>query len=485
MQLIIFPHQLYTIPQLPYGTKEIYLIEHPYFFSHPNPKIKYHKQKLVLHRASMRAYFDQLKKKGYPIKYIEFQYAKVGLKELLSQAKAKCIAYFDPTDKYLDAEIKNAISELNLSYERLPSPNFITPIGEMEKFFQKSKKYSLPKFYTWQRKRLNVLIDKQGKPLGGKWTYDAPGRKKLPKDITIPHLPELDNNHYVNSARKYVNELFPENPGTDGSFIYPITHTQAEDWLQDFLELRLENFSAYQDAVEKNGNFLFHSVLSSAMNIGLISPEDVLQTSLNFYLSKRCSLQTIEGFIRQIIGWREFTRAVYLHSDSEKQINTWNHTQLLPKQIEERKTELAPLDMTLQKIWKTGYAHNTERLMILKNWMTLCEIDPKSMYEWFMSMFIDSYDWAVGPNVFSIGQEGGSKPNVSGSSYIQKVSNYPSGAWAATWDGLFWRFINKHKAHFAKNKQLGVITSQLEKMPPSRLEEYNAIAENYLTQLRG
>lgn len=480
MQLIIFPHQLYTIPELPYGTKEIYLIEHPYFFEHPNPKIRYHKQKLILHRASMRAYFDQLRKKGYPIKYIEFQYAKVGLTELLSQAKVKCIAYFDPTDKYLDNEIKSAISELNLSYERLPSPNFLTPIGEIEKFFQKTKKYSFPKFYTWQRKRLNILIDEQQKPLGEKWTYDPVSRKKLPKDVSIPHLPELNNENYINSAKKYISELFPQSPGNDNSFIYPITHAQAEDWLHDFLEFRLEHFSAYQDSIEKNGNFLFHSVLSPILNIGLLSPQEVVEAGLNFYNSKRCSLQAIETFVRQFIGWREFIRAKYILNKEADFTNTWNHTQELPGHVWNLQVDILPVDSTLQKVERTGYAHNTERLMVISNWMMLCEINPQSMYEYFMSMFIDAYDWAVAPHLH---QQGEDKPHISGSSYIQKISNYPSGAWVNIWDGLFWRFINKHREYFMQNKKLGVITSQLQKMPQARLDEYNAVADGYLAKL--
>lgn len=482
MQLIIFPHQLYTIPQLPYGTKEIYLIEHPYFFEHPDPKIKYHKQKLMLHRASMRAYFDQLRKKGYPIKYIEFQYAKSGLKALLAEAKVKCIAYFDPTDKYIDHEIKSAISELNLSYERLPSPNFITPVGEAEKFFHKSKKSSFQKFYTWQRKRLNLLVDDQQKPLGGKWNFESQTRRKLSKDIAVPHLPELENDSYINSARKYINELFPENPGSDKSFIYPLTHAQAEDWLQDFLEFRLAHFSAYQDSIEKNANFLFHSLLSPMMNIGLLSAQDVIDASMNFYTTKRCTLQAAESFLRQIIGWREFTRAIYIIEDHKNQKSPWKHEREIPAQIMNSTTDMLPVDVTIQKIERTGYALQIERLMVLCNWMMLCEVSTKSMYEFFMSLFVDAYDWVVTPNLYSLYSDD-SKPAISGSSYIKKISNYPNGSWVATWDGLFWRFIHKHRDYFTKNKKLGVITSQLEKMPPARLDEYNAIAENYLAKL--
>lgn len=480
MQLIIFPHQLYTIPQLPYGTKEIFLIEHPYFFEHPNPRIKYHKQKLILHRASMRAYFDQLRKMGYPIKYIEFQYAKAGLKGLLSQAKVKCIAYFDPTDRYLDDEIKSVIAELNLSYERLPSSNFITPVGEIEKFFQKAKRFSFQKFYTWQRKRLNILVDEQQNPLGGKWTYESASRKKLPKDVSIPHLPELNNDHYINSAKKYINNLFPDNPGNDNSFIYPITHAQAEDWLYDFLEFRLEHFSTYQDAIEKNANFLFHSVLSPILNIGLLSPQEIVQAGLNFYESKRCSLPAIESFVRQFIGWREFTRAKYLLSPKAGSADHRQQYRSLPTQLWNLKCDLLPVDNTFQKVERSGYAHHTERLMVINNWMVLCELSPQTMYEYFMSMFVDAYDWAVAPHIFDQEDE---NPRISGSSYIRKISNYPGGAWTTIWDALFWRFVNKHREYFVKHKKLGVITSQLHKMPQNRLDEYNSIAESYLEKL--
>jgi deoxyribodipyrimidine photolyase-related protein len=222
------------------------------------------------------------------------------------------------------------------------------------------------------------------------------------------------------------------------------------------------------------------------MNIGLITPKYIVEETLNFSEKHKIPLNSVEGFIRQIIGWREFIRGVYETSGSiQRTKNYWGFKRKIPESFWNGTTGIEPLDITIKKVLQTGYCHHIERLMVLGNFMVLCEFDPDEVYRWFMELFIDSYDWVMVPNVYGMSQfaDGGlmsTKPYISGSNYLMKMSDYQKGDWQLIWDGLFWRFMDKHRKFFLSNPRLGMLIRTFDKMSEERKNTLLFSAENYL-----
>jgi deoxyribodipyrimidine photolyase-related protein len=322
------------------------------------------------------------------------------------------------------------------------------------RYFEKKKSYFQHYFYIDQRKKFNILLE-DGKPVGGKWSLDSENRKSLPKNLEVPKLNTLKSNlDIISKSQEYVNKNFGDNPGENNNFYLPVTHKEAKNWLDDFLADKLLYFGDYQDAIVRNESFLFHSLLSPLINSGLLTPDYVIKVTLDFVENNSVPLNSVEGFIRQIIGWREFIRGVYLlEGVQQRNSNFWNNKREIPKSFYNGTTGIDPIDDTIRKLLKTGYNHHIERLMILGNFMLLCEIHPTEVYNWFMEMYIDAYDWVMVPNVYGMSQfaDGGlmsTKPYISSSNYVKKMSDYKSGSWTKIWDALFWNFISKHHKYF-------------------------------------
>jgi deoxyribodipyrimidine photolyase-related protein len=237
-------------------------------------------------------------------------------------------------------------------------------------------------------------------------------------------------------------------------------------------------------------HILHHSVLTPYLNTGLLTPKQVLEKILKAYQQQAAPLNSVEGFIRQIIGWREFIRGVYeAVGTKQRTTNYWKFTRKIPASFYDGTTGIAPVDDTIKKLLATGYSHHIERLMVLSNFMLLCEFDPDEVYRWFMELYIDAYDWVMVPNVYGMGQfaDGGlmcTKPYISGSNYIFKMSDYKKGApWAATWDALFWRFMHVHRSFFLQNPRLGMLIRTFDKMPAQKQQDLLQSAEEFLTAL--
>ena len=235
-------------------------------------------------------------------------------------------------------------------------------------------------------------------------------------------------------------------------------------------------------------NFLFHSCISSSLNLGLITPEEILE-SINKHLSKfKVPLNSLEGFIRQLIGWREFIRGIYQdQSEFQLQSNYWNHTNKLSKSWYDGTTGIVPLDDCIKSVLKDGYNHHIPRLMIISNLMNMCEIHPDEIYKWFMEMYIDSSDWVMVPNVYGMATfaDGGlmsTKPYTCGSNYMMKMSNYKKGEWNDTVDGLYWRFTEKHRNFFEKNARMSFLTRTLDRLDPVRKKNIFAKAEKFINE---
>ena len=476
--LILFPNQLYgdKINQNEYD--KIFLVEEDSFFT----RFKFHKKKLILHRASMKSYQDRAKSEVF---YIENDRGKT-LDKLFNEMKKQeikevCIP------EILDYVLEDKLILLSKKYEivikNLNVTGFLSPRVWLSKYFS-IHGFNQTSFYIAQRKRLNLLVDND-KPVGGKWSYDSENRIKLPRDFEIPEVVELRPTKYVDEATSYILEKFPDNPGYHIEFIYPINPEEANIFVKDFIDNRLEYFGTYQDALSERGNYLFHSLLSSSLNIGIISPDYVIKETLKKHAESPLSLNSLEGFIRQIIGWREYIRAVYIKIGREiGDINYWEHRNQLQDFYYSGVSGIKPLDDTVKKVLKTAYAHHIERLMILGNFMLLTGIDPDEAYRWFMEMFIDSYDWVMKPNVYLMSQysDGGTittKPYFSSSKYILRMSDYRKNEWSKEWDALFWSFINKNREKIDKNPRMKVLLYNLEKIPLTKMKEYNRISQKY------
>ncbi len=485
---LIFPNQLFAEHPLLKNGGEVYLIEEYLFFK----QYLFHKQKIAFHRASMKCYQKYLKEKEIKVTYIDSNHQlsdiRLFYKEIKKQ-KFTDINIIDPVDNYLEKRIKKVTQNHQLHI--FNNPLFLNNKEELSTFFRTDKKsFFQTTFYKQQRKKLNILLDSDQQPIGGKWTYDSDNRKKYPKGKIPPNIYFPKSSSFWVDAVDYTEKHFKDNPGQiSESPIYPINHQEAEDWLTQFLEFRFFDFGIYEDAIVKHQSFLNHSVLSPLLNIGLILPNHVIEKSLAFAEKEKIPINSTEGFVRQIIGWREFIRGMYeCKGTYSRTKNFWNFNRKIPKSFYDGSTGIAPIDETIKLVLKTGYCHHIERLMVLGNFMLLCEFHPDEVYKWFMEMFIDAYDWVMVPNVYGMSQfaDGGTfatKPYVGGSNYIRKMSNYPKGDWATIWDGLFWRFISEHQDFFKSNPRTSMLFYSFNRMDDDKKSLHLKNAENFINNL--
>lgn len=488
---LIFPTQLYSDTNYLKNTKLIYLIEEPRYFT----DFGFHKLKLAFHRASMKKYYDKLKLLQYNVKYIEYNQVTNTFYKSLTKLDSEINVIYPGDLKLLD-KLNNLLGNKMVI---LPNLNLLIntnkdELDNIKKLIYKNKRYSHEEFYKYQRKKLNILIDKDDKPEGGSWSYDKSNRLPLPKNIKVPPLIKtLKLDKYKKEAIKYIEKNFSDNYGSLDYFIYPIDNKSAKTWLIKFLKTRLANFGAYEDAVSDSEPFVFHSVISPMMNIGLLTDNEVVSISYNYYIKnkKTIKIESFEGFIRQIIGWRNYVYLIYLLEGK----NLYESNQLKHKnQINEKfwtgETGILPIDSIINKINKYAYAHHIERLMYLGNFMLICQIDPKEVYRIFMEWSIDSYDWVMIPNVMGMSQYSSSimmtRPYFSSSNYINRMSTYKVSAkttWSKIWDALYYAFIDKHQDIFKKNYAIAQQVKNWTKKSEDEQKQIKKIARNFISNL--
>jgi len=484
---LVFPHQLFQHnPAIKTG-RIVYLVEEYLFFR----QYAFHKQKLAFHRASMKHYEKFLKDQGHEVTYVESADVLSDIRKLLGELDAEVIHLVDPVDNYLERRVKEKCEKRGIKLVWYDSPGFINNKEDLADFFKPTKKkFFQTEFYTRERKKRNILLDQDGSPQGGKWTFDTENRKKYPKEKRPPKVTFPKNEAVSVEAVNYVEKHFSTNPGLVGSSpLYPVDFESSKWWLSQFLKDRFLGFGDYEDAIVSQENILHHSVLSPLLNSGLITPTEVVEEILNYAASNDIPLNNTEGIIRQIIGWREFIRGVYeVKGTEERMRNFWGFTRKIPPSFYDGTTGIEPLDMTIHKVLKSGYNHHIERLMIVGNFMLLCEFHPDEVYRWFMELYIDAYDWVMVPNVYGMSQfaDGGlmsTKPYISGSNYLLKMSDYKKGKWSVIWDGLFWRFMDVHRDFFLSNPRLGMLVRTYDKMSEEKKRGHHKVAERFLEGL--
>jgi deoxyribodipyrimidine photolyase-related protein len=482
---VIYPHQLFSEhPALAPG-RPVFIIEEPLFLS----EFPAHRQRLLLHRLSTQAYAIQLRKAGYTVTILEWSTSRTtaDIFTWLATHHFTTVHIVDTTDDWLERRIAKACATLALTRTWYESPLFLLSKAEAIQRYTQSKK-NLGRFYEQYRRDTGILMNNDGTPLGGQFNFDAENRKKLPKNFLPPSDPAPYSNPEIEAAHDWLAHITGEHYGSTEVWL-PYTHAEAAVWLEAFIRERFADFGPYEDAISTEHTRLFHSVLSPLLNIGLLTPGQIVAALLAAAQTHEIPLSSLEGFVRQVIGWREFIRASYeADGRSMRTQNFWQHTRVLPTSFWDGTTGITPLDTSITRALTYGYTHHIERLMVIGNFMLLSQIHPDDVYRWFMGMYVDAYDWVMVPNVYGMSQfaDGGSfatKPYISGSNYILKMSDYERGDWSSIWDGLYWHFIHTHTAFFSRNHRLSMMPKLLEKMSPSTKERHLATARHYLDSL--
>lgn len=474
---LVYPHQLFKKEFLPEGITHIFLIEDPLYFG---TDLKYptffHRQKLILHRASMRRYIEEvLWPGGYDVEYVSFSDISDSGDILQKLRGFDSATVFDVVDDVLQRRLQSALRSVPEApvLQILDTPNFYLKQSEVAEYFGGSKKPAFSTFYQWQRERWNILIGDDYKPVGGKWSFEE-SKKRLPEGEPVPTFEVFGSNKYVEEARDYVRKNFPNNPGNDTDFCWPTNHDEAEAWLHAFLKDRLEHFDPYAEAIDGQAPWAYHSGIAPSLNIGLLTPAEVVQAALHVHDKKAVPLPSLERFVQQILGWREYVRGTYqTHHVSLRSANAFGNKRKLTQDWYQGTTGIPPIDDVIKKVLARGYATPVERLMVLGNAMLLSEIDPQDVCNWFMEMMVDSYDWVLVPNVFAISQfaDGGSvvtTPKCTNSDYILQMSYYQKDDWSDVWDGLYWNFIEKHRSMFTHNTHMKTVLTELDHMNEDR-----------------
>jgi deoxyribodipyrimidine photolyase-related protein len=456
------------------------LVEEPLILTH-NP---IHRQKLIFHKLSLDSYQLHLEESGYDVTRLtitDHSTTKDIFASLIKRG-VSTIHVADTTDNYLESAIANGGLD-RVWYE---SPLFILSKHEAKERFIVSNRF-MANFYKKVRQDKGILVDQDTKPIGGKWSFDEDNRKKLPRDIALPEDIAFFGNQETKAAEIWAEEIDAEQYGETGCWL-PYTHEGAEKFLAEFFRTRFNQFGTYEDAMTTHGTRLFHSAISPLLNVGLLEPQQVINQALHYAHTQDVPINSLEGFVRQIVGWREFIRASYeCDGGAMRNQNFFNHRRTLPQGFWTAQTDIEPVDHVITTALQYGYTHHIERLMVMGNFMLLNRLHPDEVYRWFMGLYLDAYDWVMVPNVYGMSQfaDGGSfatKPYISGSNYIKKMSDFPKGEWEEIWTALYWNFINDHLDFFKSNHRLSMMPRLLEKMDTEKKQAYLDIAKNYLSK---
>lgn len=461
------------------GADRVVMIESYQLFT----RYRYHKAKIAYMLTCMREFRDYLLSHNVAVEYYDIEHNTSF--EHVIQSSQEHITLYEPSDKSFRQQLYRYFSQFGIEYEVLDSPHFLTTSARAVEYLQsqKNKQLKMHDFYIHQRKTFNILM-KGDQPFMGTYSFDEENRKKLPKNHSVQNSPIQFKTKNYSEVVDYVNRTFAQNSGElQSSSYFPLNYEQAITAFENFLEYRLRLFGPYEDALSTKDPFLYHSGLSACMNNGILSPHDILNR-LETYLRENYQfsiyqptsidcISSIEGYIRQIIGWREWIKIMseYVYQDISS-YNFFDSHHALPDYFWDlnnlqsyRASMPYPIYNALKNLHQTGYNHHIERLMVLANYMTITEIDPKEMYSWFMSMYVDAYEWVMVPNVFGMGSfaDGGifaTKPYIAGGNYIKKMSDYEhSKEWEHTFTDPFWEFLMKHETYFSTNYRMKMLIS--------------------------
>jgi deoxyribodipyrimidine photolyase-related protein len=452
-----------------------------------------HKTRIALFLAAMRHYTNMLAAGGLPFVHVTLddpQFADLPglvdrLKRVIERERAGELVVIEPGEWRVEQALLSLPAQLDVRLTVLPDRHFLCSREEFARFARGKRELRMEFFYRQMRKAHRVLLDAAGAPEGGAWNYDVDNRGGFPKsgpgDIAAPARFEPDA--VTREVIDLVERHFPQHPGDLRNFAWPVTRAQALAALQRFVDARLEHFGRFQDAMWTDMPFGWHALLSSSMNLKLLDPREVIAVAEAAYRKRQLPLASVEGFIRQVLGWREFIRGVYwLFMPEMGQANHYEHRRKLPTWYWTGATRMNCMRHCVGQTLAHGYAHHIQRLMVTGQFALLAEIEPQQVCDWYLAVYVDAVEWAELPNVagMALYADGGkftSKPYVASGQYIKRMSNYCSGCayrpeqrtgpQACPVTTLFWHFLDKHERTLSTNprtimmaKNIGRLTGE-------------------------
>lgn len=465
-----------------------------------------HKAKIALFLSAMRHFAIKLKELNYPLTYIQSSPLSIveTLKEKIIQEHITNLICVEPGEWRLKQQIEELARELSITLEMREDDHFYCSHPEFIAWTAGKKELRLEYFYRLMRKTHNILVDSEGNPEGGQWNFDKDNRKpyskKGPGIIEAPILFEPDT--VTKEVLKFVSTTYSSHPGALEDFRWPVTRAQALEALDYFVEFRLRNFGVYEDAMWTDTPFGWHSILSSSLNLKLLNPREVIAAVLQAWKKHSLDLSTVEGFIRQILGWREFVRGMYyLDMPKMAQDNYYDHQSPLPKWYWTGQTNMACMKDAIGQTLQYGYAHHIQRLMVTGNFALLAEILPSEVCDWYLAIYVDAIEWVELPNtagmaLFANGGRFTSKPYIASGAYIKRMSNYCDsckykpevrfGENACPVTTLYWHFLIKHRNQFESSPRTKLMTANLKRISDEdqkSIQEHAGYLLNHLDDL--
>jgi deoxyribodipyrimidine photolyase-related protein len=440
--------------------------------------LPHHKQKLILFFSAMRHFADELREDGFHVVYkMNEKSFESGLSNYLQKYKVVTLTLMEPNDHGYVERLESVCKKHGSSLEVVENDLWLTDKTMFEAWANNRKELRMEYFYREVRKRYGYLLDDRGEPEGGQWNFDKDNREKPPSSHEFPEVEGFAPDDITREVIDYIDKTFLNHFGQAKPFCWAVTREEALKALHDFCKHRLKNFGRFEDAMITGQYALYHSLLSPAINMGLLHPKEVVETALEYYHNKKnqIPLNSIEGFVRQIIGWREFMKRVYDYKMPEfKQENRLEANTPLPDFYWTANTKMNCLHQCLKQLHETGHTHHIQRLMVLGNFAQLVGVNPQELTDWFTACYVDALEWVMIPNVIGMSQYADlgsftSKPYGSSGNYINKMSDYCKGCHysvkekigekSCPFNSLYWDFINRHYQGFSNNQRMGVITA--------------------------
>lgn len=464
--------------------------------------VKHHKKKIALIFSAMRHFAQELAAQNFPIDYTFYDDPENAGSFLGEVARAvqkykpqKIIVTF-PNEYRVAEDIKGWSDHLGLPVEIRDDDRYLSSVSEFQDWSEGRKSLRMEFFYREMRKKFQILLDKKGEPEGGQWNYDSENRKKIPKNLIPPPPTQFAPDEITNDVLTLVEKNFSDHFGDLRPFHFAVTRTQALKVLDEFLSQRLPLFGDYQDAMKEGEAWLFHSHISFYLNCGLLNPLEVIRAAEERYYSGHAPLNAVEGFIRQIAGWREYIRGIYwLKMPEYKDHNHLNATRDLPWFYWSGDTKMNCLKQCVRETKENAYAHHIQRLMVLGNFALLAGLDPAQVNEWYHIVYADAYEWVELPNVsgmvlFADGGYLASKPYAASGAYINKMSDYcekchykvaeKNGPDACPFNYLYWDFLDRNAAKLRGNMRLAMPYRTLEKMSAEKIAQIRQDSREFL-----
>ncbi|MFQ3671402.1 MAG: cryptochrome/photolyase family protein [Verrucomicrobiia bacterium] len=467
--------------------------------------LRYHRHKLVLLFSAMRHRAEELRREGREVFYASLGdhpgggYAEA-LKGFVQRYQPEALVVMEPNE-WDTLQMLPALSrKIGVPIRTLPNRQFLLAREEFAEWAAGRSHLLMEQHYRKERRRLGYLLDAGGNPEGGAWNYDAANRRGVrdlwKEKVAIPEVGPEQADQVTREVVKEVAQAFPSHRGDPTTFWLPVTRERARVWLERFIRERLGHFGPYEDVMVAGQPVLFHSVLSPLLNLGLLTPKECADAAERAYREGRVPLASAEGFIRQIIGWREFVRGVYwLKMPEYRDRNALGADRPLPRWLEDGATEMRCVGETVRQAVAMGYNHHIQRLMVLGNYFLLGGYEPKAVVTWYLEMYVDAYDWVMQPNVLGmvLHADGGlfaTKPYAAGAAYLSRMGNYcegcrfrpevKTGPDACPFHALYWNFFARNRERFRKNPRVGMVLKTLERMSREEVQRIRREAERFL-----